>query len=233
VGTFPNSATFSTSHCTPILPPTCAFFFSPPLIIFPFYRYRGPPSRWQTTRGVVPFFSRRRALSAHKRVAQRCGCLVRLFFFSFSSADRSLLSDPLPPPSRVAFATRRPRSSCRLRRVAPSPFVTFAASPHRHASPSPRRLRRATFTTSPPSCRPVVSPCRVAPSPRVPPLPCPPPHVAPSPRVAPRHASPLRHASPIRHASPSLRCVPICGGNGGELVSGWVGGNASASSSVL
>ena len=70
-----------------------------------------------------------------------------LFFFSFSSADRSLLSDPLPPPSRVAFATRRPRSSCRLRPIAPSPFVAFTTSP-----PSRRLYHVAS----------VALPCRVA-----------------------------------------------------------------------
>jgi hypothetical protein len=138
------------------------------------------------------------------------GASFLFFLFQMLTVPFSLIPCPLRlalPLPRVALA-----SSCRLRRVAPSPRVAFTTSP-----PSRHLYHVAS----------VASPCRVAPSPRVPPLPCPPPRVAPSPRVAPRHTSPLRHALP------SLRSVPICGGNGGELVSGWVGGNASAGSIVV
>ena len=178
VGTFPNSATFATSHTvlTPLhfCPPACALFLS---------TGTWAPLAGKPRGGLSPFFMTSRPFRSN---AWRC-CkrLVHLFFFlSFSTAD--------PPSSRVAFATRRPR--------------LILSPPHRHVSPSPRRHRR------------------VAPLPRVP------LSRRPLPRVT-LIASPLA----TRHLS---HCIPFCGGNGGEVVSGWVegmrvrgvGGNMSAGS---
>ena len=150
----------------------------------------------------------------------RCRRLVRLFFsflFQVLTVPFSLIPRPLQlalPLPRVALA-----SSCRLRRVAPSPRVAFTTSPlscrlsrrlcrvASVASPLSRRLCHVASVASPPLRRPVASPCRVAPSPRVPPSPCPPPRVAPSPRVPPSPCVATRHASPFATRHP--RCT-VC-----------------------
>ena len=205
--------------------------------------------------GLFLFFSRHHPFPLINVWRDAAAAWCTFFSVSFSSADRSFLSDP--PPLCLASPSPHP--------------VAFAVSPHRHASPF---VRRIALTTSPPSrcpchaspllCRPppprvslVASPpstmrlpCRVAPFAmrrpcRVTPSPC----VTPSPRVAlvaspPCHASPLRHASRLscrplvtrlpfamhRHASPSSRCVPTCVRGSSK----WAGrGTVSAGSSSV
>jgi hypothetical protein len=178
-------------------------------------------------------------------VAGRCRCQVRLvFFLSFSSADHSLLSDPPPlrltlpsPCVALTFATCRP---C-LHHMLPSPHpVAFAASP-RAALASSCRLccvassPRITLTTLPLSRHPVASHLLRDPLATRPPFAMRHPRraacsVAPSPRVTltmlPPSRRPPRHASPLRHASPSSCRMQICGGNGREVVGGWVVGRS-------
>ena len=141
-------------------------------------------------------------LSAHKSVARRCRHLVHLFFCFLSSADRPLLSDPLPfvsrrprlilsPSPRRPIATRRPswHHPHHVASIAslPPPHVALVMSPPHHASPLSHHplTMRHPFAMRRPS-----------------------PHVAlvapPSPRVA-LVALPPRHASPLHHASPLLR----------------------------
>jgi hypothetical protein len=201
-------------------------FCPPAMFAFPLYRYMGP-SRWQIARGVVPSF--------HDIAPFPLKCVamlrtpVRLFFFLyFSTADRSLLSNlpplclalPLPhpvaaPSPRVALTTSSPpRRPLAMRPLVASPLATCHP---RRVPPLPRvPLLRRPLATRPLIALPLATrhPRRVPPSPRVPSL------RRPLPRVT-LVASPLT----TRHSS---RCVPFCGGNGGEVVSGWVGGNASA-----
>ena len=85
--------------------------------------HRTPPLAGKPRGGVVPFFSRRRALPAYKRVARWCSRLVcRISFFSFSFADRALLShvhDPSCPPLRLALPSPHIAPSPRVARVRP------------------------------------------------------------------------------------------------------------------
>ena len=164
MGTSPNSAKFDTSriaHCT--VPPTFAlqqrhmslflFFLRLLLIFFCSQVPRTPLSLANHEGGCLLFFSRRRALSAHKRVARRCRRLVRLFFFSFSFAD-------------APFSHMTP-SCLPLRLASPSPRVALVASPPfatRHVALS-RRLRHAS------RCRVAFAlPCHLRPA--APPSPC-------------------------------------------------------------
>ena len=197
VGIYPNSDTFSTSH-TLLTPPSPLFHFCPPVAtqarfsfrfsfpptVPPLYRYRGPPSRWQTARGVVPFFFTTPPLSAHKSVARRCSRLVRLFFcFRFQVLTVPFSLIPLP------FVSRRPRLI-----LSPSPRRPIATR-----RPSSHRPHHVASVASPLSRRPLATRLPFAthrPSPRVALV------ASPSPRVAlvalpPRHASPLRPASPL------------------------------------
>lgn len=148
-----------------------------------------PPSGWQTTRGgVVPFFSRRCALSAYERVARRCSHLVRLIsFFLFH-----LLTTPFflmyMTPSARPFVSHRLRHASPLRHL--SRVFAPVVSPLCHASLSPCCTVFATRRTS--SC--------LAPSPCV------------GPVALPRHV-----VSPIRELSlplPLVEVMKVCCGEG-------------------
>ena len=199
---------YAQAPCTqspPLLPASsksCAFLF---LFLFPsflltsspLYRYRGPPSRWQTARGVITLLFT---------------TLVRFFFLFFSIADRPFTptcTRPPTPSSRVAF-TASPLP-CRLRhasrRVAlAAPRLTRHASPL-SCRPLATRLPFATHRVAPPSRAPLVA-SRLR---HMPPLSR---RVAPSshvPLVASRRAfvtrSPCRVALRLRHAPPFSRRV--------------------------
>ena len=148
------------------------------------YRYRGPPLVGKPRGGVVPLFLHDAAPFPLNRVAQRCSCLVTSFFlFSFSFADHSLLSDPLPAPSsRFGFATRHPLFTCRPRPVvSPSPPLASCIALALIPSPSPL------------PCRPHHLSSIASPLSRVTFAMCPPP---------------LCHVSLLYLASPSSHCVP-------------------------
>ena len=211
---------YSHTVCTgPVhtVPPTsvrqqhaCAFlfFFFPSFLLTSslLYRYREPPSRWQTARGVVTLFFT---------------TLVRFFFFFFSIADRPFsptCTRPAATSSRVAFialpllcrlryASRRPRRPSRH-----ASRVSLVLSPSRHASP---------LSCRPLATRRIASPLRHA-SRRA---------SVTRPLVASRlnHASPLsrcvfvtpppcRVASSSRVASsPHCAMCRMCGENGGGV----------------
>jgi hypothetical protein len=169
-----------------------SFFFLAPADRFSSLQVHGTPLSLASCEGGFPLlFSRRRALSAHKRVARHCRRLVRRFFFLFQ-----VLTVPFSPIPRP-FVLRR------LRYASPLPHpVASAASPHLRPSlpllPSP--CRRVALTTSPLSRRP----CRVALAVSHCPLfKC---------RLRPVASPRLRHASSLsRRVAPSSRVAsPWC-----------------------
>jgi hypothetical protein len=144
-----------------------SFFFLIPADLFSFLsRYIGPPSCWQTRKGVVLRFSR--APAAPFRSPTR-GARRFVFFFFLSFSFCSLTATPLScrPSSRCP----RPRlfalpSSCLPR------HVTSVASPLVMHHPSSRHPCHDTSVVSP--CR--VTPCHVLPSPSSCHPGCAPPH---------------------------------------------------------